>query len=231
MKKENLKDIIYKGSPSYLRDETTPIESPSSNFLAELANNYSSENPLYIIAIGAITNIASAILKNPKIIDNCVLIWLGGNATHLPFGVLEFNMVQDIAASRIVFGGGIPLIQLPCAGVVDHFSTSKYELEHWLKGKNALCDYLCNNTIKEAESYAKEKPWTRIIWDVTAVAWLLNENDRFMKDKLMPSPIPEYDKHYAFNENRHLIKYVYTINRDELFEDLFTTLGNAYENI
>ena len=84
---------------------------------------------------------------------------------------------------------------------------------------------MCENTIKEAESYAAGKPWTRIIWDVTAVAWLLNEDSKFMQDRLIPSPIPEYDRHYAYDENRHFIKYVYSINRDALFEDLFRVLG------
>ena len=193
--------------------------------MAKLAEEYSPQNPLYIVAIGAITNVASAIIKNPQMRENCVLVWLGGHATHIPFAASEFNMRQDIAAARVVFGCGIPLVQLPCVGVVDRFATSKYELQHWLQGKNALCDYLCENAIREAESYAMGKPWTRVIWDVTAVAWLLNEDEKFMQDRFVPSPIPEFDKHYAMNENRHFIKYVYKINRDALFEDLFRVLG------
>ena len=223
--KEELMQIVFKGSENYLPNETTPIESEAAQFMANLAEKYTPENPLYIVAIGAITNVASAILKNPKMKENCVVIWLGGHATHMPLAASEFNMKQDIAAARVVFGCGIPLIQLPCGGVVDHFATSKYELQYWLKGKNALCDYLYENTVMEAESYAKDEPWTRVIWDVTAVAWLLNENDRFMKDRLIPSPIPEYDKQYACDEGRHFIKYVYEINRDALFADLFKVLG------
>ena len=88
-----------------------------------------------------------------------------------------------------------------------------------------MADYLCRNTIAEAESYAAGKPWTRVIWDITAVAWLLNENNRFMRDKLIASPIPEYDNQYAFDDTRHFIRYVYSINRDALFEDLFNRLG------
>ncbi len=222
---EELTSVVFKGSENYLPDETTPIESPSADFMANLADEYSPENPLYIIAIGAITNVASAILKNPKMKENCVVIWLGGHATWAPHGVYEFNMKQDIAAARVIFGCGIPLVHLPCYGVVDRFATSKYELQHWLKGRNKLCDYLYENTVDEAESYAKEKPWTRVIWDVTAVAWLFNDDSRFMKSRLIPSPIPEYDGNYAYDESRHLINYVYDVDRDALFEDLFRVLG------
>lgn len=223
--KEELKEIVFKGSESFMPNEITPVESEAAEFMADLAKKYSPEKPLYIVAIGAITNVASAILKNPAMRENCVVIWLGGHGTHISSAASEFNMRQDIAAARIVFGCGIPLIQLPCKGVVDRFATSRYELIHWLKGKNALCDYLCDNTIMHMEEYRAGKPWVKPIWDVAAVAWLLNEESRFMKDRLIPSPIPEYDKQYARDEGRHFIRYVYEINRDVLFEDLFRVLG------
>lgn len=221
-----LETSVYKGSPCYLPDEQTAVASEAADFIANLANQYTPENPLYIVAIGAITNVASAILQNPAMKENCVLVWLGGHALHWPAScAAEFNMMQDIAGARIVFGCGIPLVQLPCVGVVSAFATSGPELAHWLKGKNALCDYLYQHTVEAAETYASGKPWTRTIWDVTAVAWLLNENNRFMSDQLVPSPIPQYDFQYACPTQRHLIRYVYYIHRDVLIEDLFTTLG------
>ncbi len=225
MGESELKDIVYKGSQEFLPNEATAVESDAADFIANLAENYSPESPLYIVAIGAITNVASAILKNPKIKENCVVVWLGGHGTHIPFAASEFNMVQDIAAARIVFGSGVPLVLLPCKGVVDHFATSKYELEHWLSGKNPLCDYLCENTIRYMEETKKGKPWSKPIWDVTAVAWLLNDGSKFMRERLISCPIPEYDKCYSLDQDRHFIKYVYQIKRDLLFEDLFRMLS------
>lgn len=126
------------------------------------------------MAIGAITNIASAILLNPEFAENAVVIWLGGHALHY-HNTKEFNMEQDVAAARVVMQSGVPFVQLPCMGVVNSFTVSKPELEFWLQGKNDLADYLAENTIKVAESYAKGSAWTRVIWGVTAVAWLLND--------------------------------------------------------
>jgi len=222
---EQLIGRVFKGSSAYMPDEQTPVNSEAASFMADLAAHYSPENPLYIVAIGAITNVASAILKNPDMKENCVIVWLGGHAVDMPRGADEFNMIQDIAAARVVFGCGVPLIQLPCAGVVDRFATTKYELQHWLCGKNKLCDYLYEHTVQTAESYAAGKPWSRVIWDVTAVAWLLNKDGRFMHDRLIASPIPEYDGSYGIGPDRHLIRYVYHIDRDALFEDLFNVLG------
>lgn len=224
MDRQALESLVYRGSEQYLPNEQTPVISPAAKFMAELSKNYSPENPLYIVAIGAITNVASAILLEPEMTQRCVVVWLGGHGTHISRGASEFNMQQDIPAARIVFGCGIPLVQLPCFGVVDRFSTSRYELAHWLKGKNPLCDYLYENTVAEAESYAAGKPWTRVIWDVTAVAWLMNEKMPFMRQRLIPSPVPQYDKHYSLEPDRHLISYVYEVDRDALFEELFKRL-------
>lgn len=213
---------VFKGSESYLPDEKTPVISPAAEHLAKLAMEYSPEKPLYVVAIGAITNVASAILLNPEIIDRIVLIWLGGEALEWPHN-REFNLEQDVAAARVVFGCGAPLIQFPCMGVVSAFTISEAELRHYLLNKNPLCDFLVNRVLNEM-AHREGKPWTRIICDVTAVSWLTGN---FCSYRLIPSPIPEYDDLYAYNPTRHLIKYVYHIHRDELFTDLMEKLTDT----
>lgn len=224
MGKTELENLVYRGSRCYLSDEQTPVQSDAARHLAELAMGYSVEKPLYVVAIGAITNVASAILMKPEIAERMVVVWLGGHDIAWP-DTKEFNMMQDVAAARVVFGCGAPVVQLPCFGVVSAFYSTKPELEYWLRGKNALCDYLCDHTIEAAESYAAGKAWSRIIWDVTAVAWLLNDGDRFMNSVLAPIPIPEYDHHYGFDPRRPFYRRVTYIKRDELMGYLFEGLA------
>ncbi len=222
LEREDLKEHVYRGSTEYLPSETEPVISDAAKDLAKRAMDYTEEHPLYVVAIAAITNVASALLLNPDIKNRIVLIWLGGNATNWPDNK-EFNLYQDVAGARIVFGCGVPLVQLPCMGVVSAFTTSGPELEYHLRGKNKLCDYLVNVTTTEAAACNGGPVWTRPIWDVTAVAWLLDGD--FEEDCLIHSPIPEYDNRYAFDNNRHFIKYVYHIKRDKLFADLFAKLS------
>jgi len=222
MKRDDLKPLVRRGSDRFLPSETEAVDSEAAGDLAELAMRYTPEKPLYVVSIAAITNIASAILKNPAIIDRIVIIWLGGNALHWPDNI-EFNISHDIAAGRIVFGCGAALVQLPCIGVVSAFTTSRPELEYWLRGKNDLCNYLVEHIVRMATHDSRVPMWTRPIWDVTAVGWLLDGD--FMLDRLEHSPIPEYDSHYSFDPRRHLYRYVYYINRDLLFEALFTKLA------
>ena len=215
---------VFRGSTEYLPDEKTPVESDAAKDLAKRAMEYSAEHPLYVVAIGAITNVASALLMNPGIADRIVVVWLGGNAPYWPDN-REFNCQQDVAAARVVFGSGAPLVILPCQGVVSEFRTTGPELRCWLSGKNALCNYLVQHTVEAAEEYAKGQPWSRVIWDVTTIGWLLNADGRFMEDELIPTPIPEYDHHYASDPRRPLCRVVRKINRDALFGDLFRRLA------
>lgn len=218
-------DRVYRGSCDYLPNEGTPVESDAADFLAEIVNEYSPEEPLYVIAIGAITNVASAILKNPAFCENAVVVWLGGHAHTDAYPVYEFNMIQDIAAARVVFNSKVPLVQFPCRGVVDRFATTKYELEHWLRGKNELCDYLVDAVIREAESYASGTAWSRVIWDVCAVSWVTAKEQTFFLDTKVKRPVPEHDGFLSTSPIRPFMTYIYNINRDNLFDDLFKRLA------
>ena len=229
-RREELSEIVYKGSLDYLADETTPQDSPAARFMASLADEYSPERPLYIAAIGAITNVASAFLMNPKMAENCVVVWLGGNALSSPWAASEFNMMQDIAAARVVIGSGVPFVQLPCMGVVDRFATGRWELEHYLVGKGPLCDYLAKNTIAEAERISAWKAWTRVIWDVTTIAWLIDENMMYLLEEKKPRFMPNYDKKYEYDKEREEFVYVFHVYRDALFDDLFGRL-TYYESL
>lgn len=214
---------VFLGSPGYLPDEKTPVPSPAAEDLVRRAREYSPENPLYVAAIGAITNVASALLLDPAIAESMVVVWLGGNAHHWPDG-REFNLTQDIAAARVVMGSGVPFVQLPCAGVVDRLSTTRPELEAWLKGKNPLADYLAENTIQAAESYAKGSAWSRVIWDVSAVAWLLDRDQRLVGTSVEPLLLPGYGHRYEPGPDGLEMGYVYRVDRDGVFTQLFRQL-------
>lgn len=215
---------VFRGSDRYLESETVPVLSPAAEDLAKRAMAYTSEKPLYVVAIGAISNVASALLLEPAIAERIVVVWLGCHALDWPDNH-EFNCMQDVAAARVVFGSGAPLVMLPCMGVVSAFTTTGPELHAWLDRKSSLCDYLVKNTEDAANEYAAGKVWSRVIWDVTAVGWLKNKGSRLMSDKLISTPIPQYDDHLSFDSRRPFCKYVYHIDRDALLGDLFATLS------
>ncbi len=133
-------------------------------------------------------------------------------------------MMQDYAAARVVMAKSAEFVQLPCVGVVSAFTASKQEMEEFLVGKNPLADYLAENFIKAGEEYAKGRDWTRAIWDVTAVAYLLTDEKGFMEYGEEDILLPGYDGHYEKTPLNKKCTYVFQIWRDKLMNDLFACL-------
>ena len=215
---------VCAGSRQFLADESTPVASPAAEDLCRRAMDYSPEKPLYVVCQGALTNIASALLMKPEIAGHVVIVSLGGHALEWEDN-FEFNLRQDLAAARVVYASGAPLVILPAQQVVSSLSTTGHELNHWLRGKNALCDYLVTKTVDEMGSRAEGRAWSRVIWDIAGVAWLMNDSRCLMRSRLMPTPLPGYDHRWHFPEGTPLCQYVYYVSRDDIFSDMFPKLA------
>ena len=216
---------VFRGSESYLPEESVPVYSPAAEDLALRAMSYTEEEPLYVIAIGAITNVASALLLNPAIASRIVVVWLGGNALHYAHNK-EFNMMQDVFAARAVLASGAPVVLFPCGGVVDHFTLSMVELSHHLGGKNPLCDYLVESVREELSHYDAGLCASRVIWDVTAVSWLAEDPYRYFAHRITPAPVPKTDHTWQKTPSADWLPVatVTEIYRDALASDLIRAL-------
>jgi purine nucleosidase len=214
-------NFAFRGSDRYLEDFTRPVRSEAALDLIKKALAATPEDPLYVVPVGCITNIASAILIEPKIIQNIVVVWLGGNGLDWPHQK-EFNLMQDVKAAQVVLNSGVPLVIMPCQPVISHFHTTIPELELYLKGKNVLSDYLLKSTVEYSKG---QDTWSKVIWDVTAVAWLVNPS--WLPTNLVHSPVLTDQVTYSVDRSRHFIRMAYTLNRDAIFRDLFTKLAGA----
>jgi inosine-uridine nucleoside N-ribohydrolase len=210
--------FAFRGSDRYLEDVAKPIRSDAALDLVKKAMASSPENPLYVVPVGCITNIASAILIEPEIIKNIVVVWLGGNGLNWPHQK-EFNLMQDVLAARVVFDSGVPFVVMPCRPVVSHFHTTIPELKYYLEGKNELSDYLYNIVVEYSGGH---DAYSKVIWDVTAVAWLVNP--AWIKTNLVHSPVLTDQVTFSVDHSRHFIRMAEELNRDAIFRDLFGKL-------
>jgi inosine-uridine nucleoside N-ribohydrolase len=213
--------FAFRGSDRYLEDISRPIRSEAALDLVKKALTSTPDNPLYVVTVGCITNVASALLIEPEIIKNIVIVWLGGNTLYWPHQK-EFNLMQDVPAARVVLNSGVPIVIMPCANVVSHFHTTIPELKTYLQGKNTLSDYLLNMTI---EYSGGKDAWSKVIWDVTAVAWLVNPS--WLPTNLEHSPVLTDQVTYSFDHTRHFIRMATSLNRDAIFRDLFGKIGSG----
>lgn len=208
---------VFRGSENFMTHSNTPVMSEAADNIVNTVK--SSDETVWIVAVGACTNVASAILKCPEIIEKTVVVWLGGHALHWK-DTKEFNLYQDIPAAQVLFNSGVPLIQIPCNGVCSEFLTTVPELEYYLGNKNELCDYL----VDIVRHYSK-KPygWSKPLWDVTAAALLVKPDA--LDAVVIPTPILTNDGYYATDPARHDYVYIRKIRRDPIYADLFKKLS------
>jgi len=210
--------LAFKGSTHYITDVKKPEKSPAAMDLLKHARNSSPDDPLYVVAVGAITNVSNAILIDPSIIKNIVVVWLGGNGRYWPHQ-REFNYRQDLNASKVIFNSGVPFVRLPCTPVVTHFTTTVPEMERYVGGRGAIGDYLLDIFKKHHKDHFA---WSKVLWDMTAVAWVINSN--WLPSDIVHSPIPTDNYTFSFDNSRHMIRAVNFVNRDSIFRDFFTKL-------
>lgn len=212
---------VYRGSKEYLKSFDAPVDSEAKDHLVQLAKSYTWENPLYVACIGAITNVASAILSDPEIVNRIVVVWLGGDDFYYTPNV--YNVYQDVKAAQVIFDSGVPLVHVPCNYVSSHLLTSVPELHACLGNRNGLCNYL----IEVVENYGSNHfAWGKQIWDIAVSGYFMNAG--YAKTELTPAPMITDELTYSFDGSRHLIAKVTSLRRDSIFRDLFTKIGNIW---
>ena len=209
--------FIYKGSTAWLPASDQPVHSPAADDLVARAKAERDE-PLYVVAIAAITNVASALLLAPEIAERIVVVWLGGHPQQWPH-TREFNLQQDVHAARVLFDSGVPLVHLPCVNVAEHLRTTQAELAQFVKGRGAIGNYLFEIY---SEYYDNHYARSKELWDVGAVAWLINSG--WMDSVVTHSPILNDNLTWSHDPHRHLIREIRSVKRDAVFGDLFRKL-------
>lgn len=211
---QTAENFAYRGSTQYISSPDQPVFSEAAYDLVERAMASEDNDPLYVVAIGAITNVASALLIEPRIKDKIVVVWLGGHALHWS-NTNEFNLRQDIHASRIVLDSGVPLVLIPCRGVTSHLLTTLSEVRDYVKGTK-IGDYLYDTFLNCRQEHFG---YSRVIWDIATIGYLINEN--WVPSPLTSSPILTDQFTWSIDKSRHLIKCAEFVNRDKIFTDMF----------
>ena len=212
--------FAWKGSTSYLPGHCTPVESEGAGRIIELAHIARTRGcKLYVLAIAAISNVASALLLAPDIAQDIVIVWLGGNDLHYP-ETSEFNLRQDVWAAQVIFDTDVPLVWLPCRNVVSILGITLDELRHSLAPAGKLGEFLYS---RSEELITKRKITSKVIWDISTVAWFSVPNA--FRSEVIPSPVLNDDRSWGMAPGRHGITAVTSLDREAVFADLFKKLA------
>lgn len=216
---------VKRGSLRPLSSEEDRHESEGAKLIVEEAMR-DVEEPLFVLCQGAITNMASALLIEPKIADRLTCIWIGGVA--YPFGGWEFNLLNDYHAANVVFKSDLDLWQVPM-DCYTQMQVGYAELEQKVRPHGEIGHYLFEQMQDYGQTEGAE--WTTgeswSLGDSPAIGLALNPGCGW--SEVRKAPIVDDKGHYHESENSREIKVFHRIDSRYILEDLFAKLYLNYK--
>ena len=210
-------DVLH-GARQWMVAPDQPVGSPAVDDLVDRARDSRGGEPLTVIAIGAATNVSSALVAAPDIIPDLTVVWLGGNPSAWP-SAAEFNLDGDPHASRVLLDSGVKLVRVPAFGVAELMRVTRQELAEFVRPCGAIGEYLW----EIYEALVPIRPGqSSPLWDVAAVAWAIEPT--WTPTIRVPSPILTAGLTWAIDPARHLVDEVLRVERDNILGDLYAKL-------
>lgn len=233
---ENKVPLFMGAEKSYLEIAPTINEQgydgqAAVDFIIQEAMKMKDEK-LVLAPVGKLTNIALAILKEPKIVDKIKVIWLGGNYPDPG----EYNLDNDTTSVNPVIESGVEFEMVTVRYTRSSGSTAvkvvPAEIETHVKGKgpvsknsitgrhggefNSFGNYSAD-LFDKADMYGD--PPARSLFDMVVLAVLKNES--WGEKVEIPAPKLVGNAWVDQPENKQKIIYWENFNRDAIVNDFF----------
>jgi purine nucleosidase len=189
---------LIEGGSLPMENTKTPRPSPAVNFLIEKSKPFSKENRLTVLMIGAGTDVASAILSDPGIVDRIRVIQMGFTNQK---GGNEFNIANDPRAAQAILDSSVPLVIGPGDVCRASLSLSLDQAKEMVAARGPIGGWLWEEFqawyyrfVKPIRVNDFSKPW--IIWDNITLAYTLGMTEQQtaprprMKDDFSFEPSP-----------------------------------------
>lgn len=221
---EAAKALVFRGSESYLAGPQQPLHSEAVDHLIATAREHHPDGaPLYVMALGCVTNIASALMLAPDLVDRIVVVWTSGYPSHAPWPNTSLNLEQDLWASQYLFDCGVPLVYLPGYHVGAQLRLSLPEMQRHVQGRGAIGDELhrlyTHNPLWSILGQTGAEPYSWVIWDIICVAWLLNPD--WVPSGCIGTPRLGDDLRWSADAARPPMREAYAVQRDAIFAAFF----------
>jgi purine nucleosidase len=166
---------LIEGGSEPLANAQTPRSSPAVKFLIEQSKGFSEQHRLTVLMIGAATDVASAILMDPTIVERIRVVQMGFTDEN---GGEEFNIANDVHAVQAILNSNVPLVIGPGSVCRASLSLTFEEARRMLAGRGAIGKWLWEEYQAWYFRYVKplrvndfSKSW--VIWDDITLAYVL----------------------------------------------------------
>ena len=215
---------LIAGADLPLANISTPRASQAVNFLVKTSQRFSKENPLTVLMIGAATDIASAILTDPSIVERIRVIQMGFNDEQ---GGEEFNVANDVAAVQVILNSRVPLVIGPGKVCRASLSLTFAQAREKLEKRGAIGAWLWDEYQAWYFRYVKplrvddfSKPW--VIWDDITLAYVLG----MTSSHELPRPRMKDNMTFEQVKTDQTVTWITDVDEQQMWTDFFKLVDN-----
>jgi len=208
------------GSSLTLKDKRTPDETAAARLIIERALAVS-DTPLYVVALGQATNLASALLMEPRIADRVIFVLIGGtyHANREPaWGADDFNWHQKWRDIAVIFESNVPVLHIPADDVSNRVVMTRDDVKRHFAGRGHVYDYLASLWDTKAKGKSR---W--VMWDIAAIHQVIDPSHGKTIEIAAPTVQDDGSVKEAANKDRK-IKVLTELNPQAIFDRFWKDL-------
>ena len=217
---------LIEGGSMPMENARAPRSSPAVNFLIETSRRFSKDNRLTVLMIGAGTDVASAILTDPTIVERVRVIQMGFNDEQ---GGSEFNVANDVHAVQAILDSNVPLVVGPGKACRASLSLTFDQARQMLAKRGAIGAWLWEEYQAWYFRYVKplrvndfSKPW--VIWDNITLAYVLGMTTQ----DTLPRPRLRDDMTFEKVKTDQTVTWITDVDEQRMWAD-FLSLVDEYQ--
>ena len=231
---------VHQGSNQGLHAVTEPLRSPASDAIIAEALREDTDLPLFATVGGGLTDLASALMLEPRVADRMTVVWVGGAehpgeaSPHPGDSTIEYNLNIDVSAAQYVFNhSSVRLWQVPrnvyrqalvSLGEIDARVRPLGQLGSRLAGAiEGVREMAAAHGFNLGETYALgDSPLVLL----TALQSPFEPDPASSTYVTVPTPTLQADGSYAPNPEGRPMRLYRTVDTRLMFEDMFTKLAD-----
>lgn len=214
---------LFEGANLPLINDRTPRLNAGVEFIVQASKRFSQSNRLTVLAIGAATDVASAIIEDPTIVNRIRVVAMAFK--NWQQGGPEFNVANDVRAWQVILNSNVPVV-VGCGDVcranlaLTFSSALNLISEHGPIGAWLWEEYQAwyFRYVKPLRKDDFSKPW--IIWDIITLAYV----EGMTMQTTYPRPVLKDDMSFEHVTTNRTITWITGVNSKRMWADFLSKL-------
>ena len=206
------KHTVKKGSHP-MQYVKTPSKSEGVDLIIERAFHGNADDPLWVVALGAATNLASALLIEPSLSKRVRFVFHARSHTHWPERSVQFNVKNDILSVRSILESDVPLVWFDTG---TYLTRPMKETEEKIAPLGRLGKYLHEFRFKRPSFMKDDKGF----FDMGDIAWMIKPE--LCRTEIVKAPTMDQTMYFDHKKTNGNMLRVYDIDREgswKLFDE------------